>query len=101
MVCFIRKGFRLLTCERWCAVLLGALVLMVLASSCSGGEARKEQAEQRGERKQPPERKVAPDQGEESGTTQRSEPGARQEKPRASLVWVAAEAADQIALVDS
>jgi YVTN family beta-propeller protein len=99
MVCFIRKGFRSLSCTRWCAVLLGALALMVLVSSCSGGEPRKGQAEQRGEREQPTETEVPPEQGEESGTTQRSDPVEQQGKPRA-LVWVAAENADQIALVD-
>jgi YVTN family beta-propeller protein len=98
MLCVTRTGFRSLSCERWCPVLLGAFALLVLAS-CSGGEAPKPQVEESGERKQPTETKVPAGQGEEGGTTQRSDVRERQRKGRA-LVWVALENANQLALVD-
>jgi YVTN family beta-propeller protein len=73
---------------------LGAFVLTVLMSSCSGGEPRREQAE----RTQPTQTKPPAGESGQRGTTQ-PRPPERQRKSR-ELVWVALENADRVALVD-
>ncbi len=99
MLSILRKGLSLLSCGRWCAVLFGAVALIVLVSSCSRGEPPKEQAEQSSESRQTTEAKAPAGQEEHSATTERSDSAERQRKGR-ELVWVALESADQIALVD-
>jgi DNA-binding beta-propeller fold protein YncE len=91
------KNLRSLSCELWCAVLLGGFALMLFASSCSGAEPRK-QVEGTRARAQSTETNAQAGQAER-GTTQSGDEPERQRKPRA-LAWVGVENADQIALVD-
>jgi DNA-binding beta-propeller fold protein YncE len=95
MVFVTPTGFRL---SRWRSV-VAALVLIVLASSCSGDESRNGEIEQRGESEQTTETHAAGAEEEESGTIPPSEAGEAEEKPRA-LLWVALEDANQVVLVD-
>jgi hypothetical protein len=73
---------------------LGAFVLTVLVSSCSGDEPRQEQAG----RTQPTQTKPQAREGGQRGTTQPGRPGRL--RKACELVWVALENADQLALVD-
>jgi YVTN family beta-propeller protein len=95
MVFVTSTGFGL---SRLRSVVAG-VALIVLTSSCSGDEPRNGEIEQRGESQKTTETHVAGAQDRESGTTQPSETGEAEKKPRA-LLWVALEDANQVVLVD-
>ena len=91
------KNLRSSSRPRRSAVLLGGFALMLFASSCSGGEPRKHEAEETQDKPESTETNAQVGQ-RDSGTTESDETAKRQ--PPRALVWVALENGDKIALVD-
>jgi streptogramin lyase len=99
MVRLARRRFRSLSSKRWSVAVLVAVILMLFASSCSGSEPRKQEAEQDDETSRQTDTDGRIGQTEERDTSQDVDPPTGQRKLRA-LVWVGVEDADQLVLIN-